>query len=115
MFRSGVNSFEAGLRSKVKSPPKLSRKPRNAVVSAGENRSAEDGNGGGFGNICVSKANSKSAKWTGGCKDIIVEDQRRVEIRIRLLKTRHSCVTVSGAEVAGFKGCGPCGGEVARC
>ena len=66
-----MNSFEAGLRSKVKSP-KLSRKPRRSVVSAGENRSAEEGNGGGFGNMCesdVSNANSKSAKWIGGCKE----------------------------------------------
>jgi hypothetical protein len=59
-----MNSFEMGLRSKAKSP-KLSRKPRMSVVSAGENKSAEDGNGGGFGNRFVSEvsnANSKSAK-----------------------------------------------------
>ena len=66
-----MNSFETGLNSKAKSP-KLSRKPRRPVVSAGENRSAEDCNGGGSGNTFdsdVSNANSKSAKGTGGCRE----------------------------------------------
>ena len=65
-----VNSLETGFKS-LKSP-KLSRKPRRSVVSVGENRSAEDGNGGGSGNILesdVSNANSKSAKGTGGCRE----------------------------------------------
>ena len=64
-------SFETGLKSKVKSP-KLSRKPRRSVVSAGENRSAAVGSGDGFGNKFErdeSNVNSKSAKGTGGCRE----------------------------------------------
>lgn len=50
---------------------KLSRKPSKSVVSDGENRSADEGSGGGAGkrlDSAGSNENSKSANGTGGCR-----------------------------------------------
>jgi hypothetical protein len=49
---------------------KLSKKPRKSVVSEGVNRSAEEGKGGGGGNMfesAGSNVNWKSERGTGGC------------------------------------------------
>jgi hypothetical protein len=50
-----------------------------SVVSAGENRSAEGGNGCGFGKRFEregSKVNSKSEKGTGGCRVMVGDESK---------------------------------------
>ena len=67
--------------SDSKSQLKLSRKPRRSVVSDGEKRSADGGNGAAdVGNKFVSagsNAYSKSANGTGGWGDMVDDNRRR--------------------------------------
>jgi len=60
--------------SQAPNSPKLSRNPSKSVVSAGEKRSAEDGNGGGVGNKAGSNVKSNSAILSPCKKSVKVKE-----------------------------------------